>query len=146
MIIADKSSRQQHLTLPPLGAYGTLHCVALFSLACLTVKAAFSSCPQIPPCLSMNLSHRIWFLPAQPATQQQEAIIQQNPARPSWASANVCERMTPWTFPTYKRCYVTWRHLIFSTWEKSHPFYLQGMDSGFWLCSQMLCWDLEKAK
>ena len=38
-------------------------------------KRLFSSCPHTPVCLNINLSHRIWFLPAQPVHSSEASIV-----------------------------------------------------------------------
>lgn len=76
---------------------------------------------------NINLSHRIWFLPAQPAHNSEASIVKSPQGfadtswrpRPCWAWANGRERTTVWTLSTWDsvtRCAV--HPVIFSPWEK----------------------------
>jgi len=57
--------------------YGTVHCVVLFSLAGLWVKAAFQQLSWHPECC-IHLCQRIRFLTAQPAHSREASV---NPLR-----------------------------------------------------------------
>lgn len=77
-------------------------------------KRLFSSCPHTPVCLNINLSHRIWFLPAQPVHSSEASTVKRLKVSqilcdvwdPVDHRANGRERTTIWMFPTWDS--VTW--------------------------------------
>lgn len=73
--------------LAPLPTYGTLHCAVCFLWQGWQSKRLFSSCPHIPVRLNINLSHRIWFLPAQPAHSSEASMVK--PLKVSQIAADV---------------------------------------------------------